>query len=75
MTMKEYEVLVETINPCGGSAHASKELREIETDDPAAYVSENSPYPILENRSNANGDIIISTGDQKGYFQNYTFME
>lgn len=30
--MQEYEVLIETINPCGGEAHANKEFREIETD-------------------------------------------
>ena len=36
--MQEYEVLIETINPCGGEAHANKEFREIETDSPEAYV-------------------------------------
>ena len=24
--MKEYEILIETINPCGGEAHAQKEI-------------------------------------------------
>ena len=28
--MNEYEVLIETINPCGGEAHANKEFKEIE---------------------------------------------
>ena len=28
--MKEYEVLVQTINPCGGEAHDKKEFFEIE---------------------------------------------
>ena len=28
--MKEYEILVETINPCGGEAHAKKEILEAE---------------------------------------------
>ena len=40
--MQEYEVLIETINPCGGEAHANKEFREIETDSPEAYVREHS---------------------------------
>ena len=25
--MNEYEVLIETINPCGGEAHANKEFK------------------------------------------------
>ena len=29
--MKTYEILVETINPCGGEAHANKEFKEVET--------------------------------------------
>ena len=46
--MQEYEVLIETINPCGGEAHANKEFREIETDSPEAYVREQGRYPILD---------------------------
>ena len=34
--MNEYEVLIETINPCGGEAHANKEFKEIEADKNAA---------------------------------------
>ena len=44
--MKESEVLIETINPCGGEKHADKKLIEVETNDPSAYVRENSPYPV-----------------------------
>ena len=32
--MNEYEVLIETINPCGGEAHANKEFKEIEAESP-----------------------------------------
>ena len=28
--MKEYEILIETINPCGGESHAKKEIIEAE---------------------------------------------
>lgn len=51
--MQEYEVLIETINPCGGEAHANKEFREIETDSPEAYVREQGRYPILDSGKNA----------------------
>ena len=39
--MNEYEVLIETINPCGGEAHAKKEFQEIETESPERWVTEN----------------------------------
>ncbi len=30
--MKEYEVFVETINPCGGSRHAQSEFVDVEAE-------------------------------------------
>lgn len=37
--MKSYEVIVETHQPpCGGKLPKTFDYREIETDDPAAYV-------------------------------------
>ncbi len=71
--MQEYEVLIETINPCGGEAHANKEFREIETDSPEAYVREQGRYPILDSGKNASGDTVITTGDGKGVMIRYTF--
>ena len=40
--MNEYEVLIETINPCGGEAHANKEFKEIEAESPESYVAQNA---------------------------------
>ena len=45
--MNEYEVLIETVNPCGGEAHASKDFLEIEAESPDAYVAANSRYDEL----------------------------
>lgn len=73
--MNEYEVMVETINPCGGSQHAIKEFIEVETDSPEAYVRQNGRFPIIDMSTDANGDVRITTGDGKGYFINYTFSE
>lgn len=71
--MNEYEVLIETINPCGGEAHANKEFEEIEAVSPEAWVSENGRYPVLDSGKNAAGDIVIVTGDGKGNMVRYTF--
>jgi len=72
--MTEYEVMVETINPCGGSQHAIREFVEVETDDPKEWVRENGRFPILEILDDG-GDVKIVTGDGKGYFIKYTFSE
>lgn len=73
--MNEYEVFIEDINPCGGEAHAKKELIEVEADSPEAYVKENGRFPIIDVVRNANGDTVITTGDGSGNFMRYTFTE
>ena len=71
--MNEYEVLIETINPCGGEAHANREFKEIEAASPEAYVRETGRYPVLDTGKNADGDTVITTGDGKGVMIRYTF--
>ena len=72
--MKEYELCIETMNPCGGSEYAQREFRDVETDDPVAYVKANAPLPILET-SEVDGSIVITTGDGFGYITRYMFTE
>lgn len=71
--MTEYEVLVETINPCGGAKHCIKEFMDVETNDPTAWVKANGRFPILDTVANADGDLKIITGDEAGNFVHYTF--
>ena len=73
--MKEYEVATEYINPCGGSEYAIREIFEIETDDPTEYVRQEGRFPTMEITTDKNGDLLIITGDGKGYFLRYTFTE
>ncbi|MBQ6851831.1 MAG: hypothetical protein IJO04_02220 [Oscillospiraceae bacterium] len=73
--MNEYEVFIEDINSCGGEQHAKKELIEVETDSPEAYVKENGRFPILGITRNTNGDTVITTGDGNGNFLKYTFTK
>ena len=63
--MKEYEIIIETINPCGGTKHAQNE----------AYVKEHGIFPVMDVSKNTSGDVIITTGDSKGYIVRYTFTE
>ena len=71
--MNEYEVLIETINPCGGEAHSNKEFKEIEVESPEAWLRENGRYPVLDSGKNLSGDVVITTGDGKGTMVRYTF--
>lgn len=73
--MADYEVLVETINPCGGGRYAQKDFIEVSTDDPRAYVVQNGQYPIIDEAKNAQGDVVITTGDEAGNKIRYTFSE
>lgn len=73
--MTEFEVLVEEINPCGGLSHAKKSFLTVETDDPEGYVCTNGRFPIMEIANNTDGDLVITTGDGKGYLVRYTFTE
>lgn len=71
--MAEYEVLVETINPCGGQKRAKKEFIEVEAESPEVYVVENAQYPVMDAGKNSDGDVVIITGDGRGNMVRYTF--
>lgn len=71
--MTEYEVLVETINPCGGQRHAKKEFLEVEAESPESYVAEHGRYPVIDSGKNTDGDTVITTGDGEGNLIRYIF--
>lgn len=73
--MKEYEVIIEDITPCGGEKHAKKSFMEVCIEDPEAYIEETGRYPILDCSPNMQGDIVITTGDGLGTIVRYTFSE
>ncbi len=72
--MNEYEVVVETINPCGGAAHSKREIIEISADSPEEYVRREGRFPILETVQTPDGTCIV-TGDGAGNFVRYTFCD
>lgn len=73
--MKEYEIFIETMNPCGGAKYAKQEIIEAEAESPEAYIKEYAKYPVLETIKNADGDTVITTGDKNGYLIRYTFTQ
>lgn len=73
--MHEYEIFIEDINPCGGANHAKTELIEAEAESPQAYVQAYGRFPILDTSTNADGAVVITTGDGSGNFVRYTFTE
>ncbi|MCF0120159.1 MAG: hypothetical protein HUJ65_00855 [Oscillospiraceae bacterium] len=72
--MAEYEVLIERINPCGGDTHPKREMIDVETDDPVAYVRANSPFEITDVTEGANGETIVTTVNG-GYMAKYYFSK
>ena len=72
--MHEYELCIESINPCGGSEYARREILEVEAESPEAYVKANAPLPIID-ITEADGSTIITTGDGHGYITRYMFTE
>ena len=64
--MKEYEILIETINPCGGEAHAKREIIEAKAESPEAYVKAKTRYPVIDHVQEPDGDTRIVTGDGAG---------
>ena len=73
--MNEYEILIETINPCGGEARANREIVEDEAERPEAYVKTKAPYPVIHRLKTPDGDTLIITGDGSGGIVRYTFTE
>ena len=73
--MKDYEVMVEDINPCGGPDRPRKEFIDVSCDDPVEWVKANGRYPISEANETSDGDLVITTGDLFGLAMRYTFSE
>ena len=72
--MKEYELCIEAMNPCGGSKYARREILEVEAESPEAYVKANAPLPILDVTETDEGT-VVTTGDGAGYITKYIFTE
>ena len=73
--MKDYEVMVEDINPCGGPDRPRKEFIDVSCDDPVEWVKTHGRYPITECNETSDGDLVILTGDLFGLAMRYTFSE
>lgn len=73
--MPEYEIIIESMNPCGGAKYAQKEFIEVEAESPEAYVKAHGQYPIREVTRDGAGDVVITTGNDSGYVIRYTFSE
>lgn len=56
--MKEYEIIIETINPCGGTKHAQNEIIEAEAESPEAYVKEHGIFPVMDVSKNTSGMLL-----------------
>lgn len=72
--MAEYEIIVESMTPCGGSKYANRTIIEEEAESPEAYVEQHKRFPIRD-ISRTDGAVVITTGNESGYVDRYTFTE
>jgi len=72
--MKEYELIIESYNPCGGREHGKKDLMEIETDDPVAFVKGHAQVTEVEVINDDEDEILVEV-NQYGYVKRYMFTE
>ena len=73
--MTEYEIIHETINPCGGEAHKAVEMEEKELASPKEYILALYGSSIAEiSQSKINGSECW-TVVYKGITHRYTFTE
>ena len=72
--MAEYEIIVESMTPCGGSKYANRTIIEAEAESPEAYVEQHKRFPIRD-ISRTDGAVVITTGNESGYIDRYTFTE
>ena len=73
--MKDYEIIVESMTPCGGSKHAIRTIIAAEAESPEAYVEQNKRFPIRDISRTSDGGMVITTGNESGYIVRYTFTE
>ncbi len=71
--MAEYEIILESMTPCGGSKYAVRTIIEAEAESPEAYVEQNKRFPIRDISKTADGGTVITTGNESGYVDRYTF--
>ncbi len=72
--MAEYEIILESMTPCGGSKYAVRTIMEAEAESPEAYVEQHKRFPIRDVSTTDSG-VVITTGNESGYVDRYTFTE
>lgn len=74
--MKEYEVMKEIINACGGSRGADRSIDEIEANSPQEYIKKKHPkdYQNAKSEQLENGDTCITLGEKEIIYR-YIFSE
>lgn len=48
--MKEYEIIIETINPCGGDHHSQQEIIEANIESPEAVKEKEDFRSLIRSR-------------------------
>ena len=70
--MRAYELCCEIFNRCSNNQMRDVDFREVETDDPDAYVSALEPRAKIEKEALAGGTLVYRV-DSAGLLKRYSF--
>lgn len=70
--MREYELCCEIFNQCSNNQMRDVDFREVETGDPAAYVSALEPRAEIEREVLADGTLVFHV-NASGLRKRYSF--
>ena len=72
--MAHYEIIIESINPCGGDEYSDIRIVESDIQDPVEYVKRHTVCGELTQQEMPDGSIVIIL-NEKGYIKRFTFSE
>ena len=70
--MREYELCCEIFNQCSNNQMRDVDFREVETDDPDAYVSNLEPRAEIEKEVLSDGTLVFHV-NSSGLLKRYSF--
>lgn len=72
--MDFYEIIIESMTPCGGKAHSTVRIVEEELENPMDFVKRETDGGELTETVSPDGSVIIEVA-QGGYIKRFTFSK
>lgn len=70
--MAQTEIIIESMNPCGGKEHSDVRILEADVQDPFAFVRQNTDEGEIMQEVTEDGAVCI-TWNKNGYIKRFIF--